>query len=240
MGMHDALDRVQNRRNASRRAGPPRSRDREAPGSKSRSPASTSPARCPRLGDDLAVQLRDLDQVSAVVVRLGDRRACHLGWRHLEFGARRLHPLVVALGVVREEHGCGLALLKERLLVGLGRRVVVARQLQLGAIRLFSRRHGEPAILALRKVRLLYEAGHLRVEAQGLVLVVHVYGCQPDLHVVLPLLTSRLEPRLYPDSCIWPTCCACARRSRRRWLRLGGDAPSIRPGGYRATLWLHK
>src|SRR5712692_10672979 len=33
-----------------------------------------------------AVQLRDLDQVAAGVIRLGDGRAGHLCWRHLEFG----------------------------------------------------------------------------------------------------------------------------------------------------------
>src|SRR5260370_27304179 len=112
-----------------------------------------------------AVKLSDLDQVAAGVIRLGDGRACHLGGRHLEFGAV-FHPFVLALDVIREEHGCGLALLKERLLVGLGRVVVVALEMQLGAIRLFGRPHSEPAIPPTRKVRLLHEAGHWCVEAQ--------------------------------------------------------------------------
>src|SRR5207244_5758673 len=59
--------------------------------------------------------------------------------------------------VVREEHGCGLALLEERLLVGLARRVVVARELQLSTVRLFGLRHGEPPIPPLRNVRLFHE-----------------------------------------------------------------------------------
>src|ERR1700730_952330 len=84
------------------------------------------PARC---SATCAVQLRDLDQVARGVIRLGDGRARHLGGRHLEFGAGGFHPLKVALDVVREEHDCGLALLEERLLVGLGRGVVVAREL---------------------------------------------------------------------------------------------------------------
>src|SRR5947208_11629584 len=110
-----------------------------------------------------AVQLCDLDHVARGVIRLGDGRACHLGGWHLEFGAGGLHPLIVALDVVREEHGCGLALLKERLLVGLGRGIVVARELQLGAISVFGRRHGQPPIPPLRNVRLFLEAGHLGV-----------------------------------------------------------------------------
>ena len=48
----------------------------------------------------------------------------------------RRDALVVGLQVVGVEHRRGLALLEHRLLVGLGRRIVVERQLQLGAIRL--------------------------------------------------------------------------------------------------------
>src|SRR5216684_3995820 len=138
-----------------------------------------------------AVQLRDLDQVAAGVIRLGDGRAGHLCWRHLEFGGV-FHPFVVALDVIRVEHGRGLALLEERLLVGLGRGVVVALEMQLGAIRLFRRRHSEPAIPPLRNVRLLHEAGDLCVEAQRLVEVVHVNGCQLDLHWFPPVTFAAL------------------------------------------------
>src|SRR5881275_860251 len=99
-----------------------------------------------------SVKLRDLDQVARRIIRLGDGRACHLSGRHLELGASRFHPLVVALDVVREEHGCGLALLKECLLVGLARGAVVARELQLSTVRLFGRRNGEPPIPPLRNV----------------------------------------------------------------------------------------
>jgi hypothetical protein len=41
----------------------------------------------------------------------------------------------IGLHVVGEEHGRGLALLEHRLLIGLGRRVVVERELQLRAVR---------------------------------------------------------------------------------------------------------
>jgi hypothetical protein len=40
------------------------------------------------------------------------------------------------LHIVGEEHGRGLVLLEQRLLVDLGRRVVVQRQLQLRAVRI--------------------------------------------------------------------------------------------------------
>src|SRR5215472_1537404 len=133
-----------------------------------------------------AVQLSDLDQVSAGVIYLGDGRACHLRRRHLEFGGV-LHPFVVARKVIGVEHGRGLALVEERLLVRLGRWVVVALEMQLGAIRLFRRRHGEPAIPTLRNIRLLHEAGHLRIEAQRLVEIVYVNGCQLDLHCPPPV-----------------------------------------------------
>src|SRR5260370_11611655 len=83
------------------------------------------------------VELSDLDQVAAGVIRLGDSRACHLCRRHLEFGGV-FHPFVVALDVIGGEHGRGLTLLEERLLVCLGRGVFVALEMQLGAIRLFS------------------------------------------------------------------------------------------------------
>src|ERR1700730_15119531 len=129
-----------------------------------------------------AVQLSDLDQIAAGVIRLGDGRARHLCGRHLEFGGV-FHPFVVTLDVIRVEHDRGLALLEERLLVSLGRGVVIALEMQLGAIRLLRRRHSEPAIPTLRNVHLLHEAGHLCVEAQGLVEVVHVKRCEPGFRV---------------------------------------------------------
>src|SRR5260370_9703499 len=138
-----------------------------------------------------AVQLSDLDQVAAGVIRLGDGRACHLCWRHLEFGGV-FHPFVVALDAIRVEHGRGLALLEERLLVVLGPAVVVALEMHLGAIRLFRRRHCEPAIPPLRNVRLLHKAGYLCVKAQGLVEVVHVNRCQLDLHWFPPVIFAAL------------------------------------------------
>src|SRR3979411_2951181 len=106
-------------------------------------------------------------------------------------GAVRLDPLVVALDIVGVEHDRGLALLKNRLLIRFGRRVVVQRQLQLSAVRLLGRGHGQPPIWALTEIGLLGKAQYLRIEAQGLVLVVHVDAGQFDFHFVSPLSRSR-------------------------------------------------
>src|SRR5260370_18712929 len=93
---------------------------------------------------------------------------------------------------MRVKTGRRVAVVEERLVVRLGRGVVVALEMQLGAIRLFRRRHGEPAIPLLRNVRLLHEAGHLRIEAQGLVEVVHVNHCELDLHWFPPVTFAAL------------------------------------------------
>src|SRR5580700_4641932 len=93
-----------------------------------------------------ACQLRDLNEVAAVVVQLRNGRAGHVGGRHRELGAAGLDPLVVALDVVGEKHDRGLALLKHRLLIGFGCGVVVQRQLQLDAVRVLGRGYGQPAI----------------------------------------------------------------------------------------------
>src|SRR6266478_968332 len=77
----------------------------------------------------IACQLGQLNQVAAGVLQHRNGRAGHLGGRHRELGAAGFDPLVVALDVVGEEHGRGLALLKDRLLIRFGRGVVVQRQL---------------------------------------------------------------------------------------------------------------
>src|SRR5207245_966008 len=64
----------------------------------------------------------------------------------------------------------------QRLLIGRGRRIVVESQLQLRALRSLWRGHHEPTIRPLADVRLLHEAQHLGVEAQGLVLLVGWLG----------------------------------------------------------------
>src|SRR5258706_8699728 len=83
----------------------------------------------------LAHQLRDLNQIAAGVVQHGDLGCGHVLWWHGELGAARFHSLVIGLHVVGEEHGRGLALLEQRLLIGFGWRVVIERQLQFGAVR---------------------------------------------------------------------------------------------------------
>src|SRR4029077_17679316 len=143
----------------------------------------------------IACQLGKLNEVAAGVLQHRNGRAGHVGGRHGKLGAAGFDLLVVALDVVGEEHGRGLALLKDRLLIRFGRGVVVQRQLQLSAVRLLGRGHGQPAIWALTKIDLLGKAQHLRIEAQGLVLVVHVYAGHFDLHFVSPLLRSRCAPR---------------------------------------------
>src|SRR5258707_558812 len=143
----------------------------------------------------IACQLGELNEVAAGVVQHRNSRGGHVGGRHRELGAAGLDPLVVALDVVGVKHGRGLALLKDRLLIRFGRGVVVQRQLQLSAVRLLGRGHGQPAIWALPDIGLLGKAQYLRIEAQGLFLVVHVYTGQFDFHFVSPLSRSRFGPR---------------------------------------------
>src|ERR1700733_8154420 len=121
-----------------------------------------------------ALQLRELNEVAASVVQHCNARRGHVGGRHCEHGAAGLDPLVVALDVVGEEHGRGLVLLKHRLLIRFGCGVAVQRQLQLGAVRLLGRADSQPAIWTLTEIGLLGKAEYLGIEAQGLVLIVHV------------------------------------------------------------------
>src|SRR5580704_9488443 len=74
-------------------------------------------------------QLGELNEVAAGVVQHRNGREGHVSGRLGELGAAGLDPLVVALDVVGEKHGCGLVLLKHRLLVGFGCGAVVERQL---------------------------------------------------------------------------------------------------------------
>src|SRR5271155_409887 len=136
-------------------------------------------------------QLGELNEVAASVVQHRNGRAGHIGGRHGELGAASLDPLVVALDVVGNKIGRGLMELKNRLLIRFGRGVVVQRQLQLGAVRFVGRSYSEPAKWALTEIGLLGEAQYLRIEAQGFVLVVHVYAGQFDFHFVSPLSGSR-------------------------------------------------
>src|ERR1700733_10191722 len=132
-----------------------------------------------------ALQLRQLNEIAAGVVHHGDLGSCHVGWWHGEHGAARFHALVIGLHIVGEEHGRGLVLLEQGLLVRFGRRVVVQRQLQLSAVRVLGRGHGQPAKWAVTEIGFLGKAQYLRVEAQGLVLVIHVYAGQFDFHSFL-------------------------------------------------------
>src|SRR6266403_4698217 len=143
----------------------------------------------------IARELGELNEVAARVLQHGDLGGRHVGGWHGELGAAGFDPLVVALDVVSEEHCGGLALLKDRLLIRFGRGIVVQRELQLGAFRLLGRSHGQPAIWALAEIGLLGKAEYLRIEAQGLVLVVHVYAGHFDFHFVSPLSRSRFAPR---------------------------------------------
>src|SRR5690348_7302739 len=64
--------------------------------------------------------------------------------------------------------------------------------MELGAIRLVWRRHGEPAISPLRNVCLLHEPQHVGVEAQGFLEVVHVDAGQLDPHRFPPVAFAAL------------------------------------------------
>src|SRR3984957_623947 len=143
----------------------------------------------------IACQLGELNEIAAGVVQHRNGRAGPVGGRHRELGAASLDPLVVPLDVVGVEHGRGLALLKDRLLIRFGRRVIVERELQLRALRLLGRGQGHPPIGALTEIGLLGKAQYLRIEAQGLALVVHVYACHFDFHFVSPFSRSRFGPR---------------------------------------------
>src|SRR6266403_1417512 len=139
----------------------------------------------------IARELGELNEVAAGVLQHGDLGGRHVGGRHGELGAASLDPLVIALDVVSEEHCGGLPLLKHRLLIRFGRGVVIQRQLQLGAFRLLGRGNRQPAIWALTEIGLLGKAEYLRIEAQGLVLIIHVHAGYFDFHFVSPLSPSR-------------------------------------------------
>src|SRR6266478_3919001 len=143
----------------------------------------------------MACQLCELNEVAAGVLQHRNNRGSHVCGRHRELGAASLDPLVIALDVVSEEHCCGLALLKHRLLIRFGRGVVIQRQLQLGAFRLLGRGNRQPTIWALTEIGLLGKPEYLRIEAQGLVLIIHVYAGYFDFHFVSPLSRSRSGSR---------------------------------------------
>src|ERR1700742_1003831 len=106
------------------------------------------------------------NEIPTGVFQHRNRRAGHVLGRHGELGSAALDSLVVALDVVGEEHHRGLALLKERLLIRSGCRVVVPRQLQLSAARLLGRGHGQPAIWSLTEISLLGKTQYLGIEAK--------------------------------------------------------------------------
>src|SRR6267142_1636948 len=105
-----------------------------------------------------ACQLRELYKVAAGVFQHRNGRSGHVGGWHRELGAAALDPLVVSLDVVGVEHGRGLALLEDRLLIRFGRGVVVQRQLQLRAVRVLGRGHGQPAVWTLTEIGLFGKA----------------------------------------------------------------------------------
>src|SRR5579863_5918140 len=142
-----------------------------------------------------ARQLGELNQIAAGVLQHRDDRGGHVGGRHRELRTAGLDPLIVALDVVGEEHGRGLALLKQRQLIRLGRGIVVQSQLQLRAVWLVGRCHGQPAKRAITEIGLFGKTQYLRIEAQSLVLIVHVYAGQFYFHLVSPLSRSRFGPR---------------------------------------------
>src|SRR5215469_9740088 len=94
-------------------------------------------AHLPAPSSLIAFQLRQLYQVAAGVLEHRNRRAGHVRGLHRELRATTLGALVVTFYVVGEKHDRRLPLLEDRLLVRFGRRIVVQRQLQLNAVRLF-------------------------------------------------------------------------------------------------------
>src|SRR5208337_1784505 len=145
-----------------------------------------------------ACELGELNEVAAGVLQHRNGRAGYIGGRHRELGAAGPDPLVVALDVVGEEYGRGLILLKNRLLIRLGRGVVVQGQLQLSAVRLLGRGHGQPAVRAVAEIGLLGKAQYVGIEIQGLGLVVHIDAGHFDFHFVSPLSRSRFGLVVFP------------------------------------------
>src|SRR5262245_3887534 len=94
---------------------------------------------------------------------------------HRELGTTCFDALIIAFDVVGEEHGRRLALLKHRLLIRLGCRVIIQRQLQLSAFRFLGRSHSQPAKWAVAEIGLLGESEYIRIEVQSFALVVYVY-----------------------------------------------------------------
>src|SRR5262249_14559183 len=76
------------------------------------------------------------------------------------------------------------------------------------AVRFLGRSHRQPTIRALAEIGLLGEAQHILIEAQGFLLIVHVYAGHSDFHFHSPFSSSRFAPRRF-RSCF---------PSRRRWL----------------------
>src|SRR5579875_593291 len=72
-----------------------------------------------------ACELRDLNEIAAGVVQHRNGCEVHIGGWHGELGAASLDSLVVACEVVGEEHGGGLVLLENSLLICLGGGVVI-------------------------------------------------------------------------------------------------------------------
>ncbi len=84
-------------------------------------------------------QLGELNEVAAGVVQHRNGRAGHVAGRHRELGAASFDPLVVALNVVGEKHGGGLALLKHSLLICFGCGVAIQRQLEFRSVGILER-----------------------------------------------------------------------------------------------------
>ena len=78
-----------------------------------------------------AIKRDELNEIAAGVIQHGDLGRGHVGRRHGELRPARLHPLVIRLPVVGEEHGRGLPVPEHLLPSGFRRRSPVGRQLQL-------------------------------------------------------------------------------------------------------------
>ena len=126
--------------------------------------------------------LRDLDEVAAGVVEHGDGDRAHLDGLHREPHAEPPEPRRLGDDVVHGERRAGDAVADQRRLVGLGGRVGVGLEQQLGAVRIVGRDHRQPPVLAERHVVLDDEAEHVGVEALGLRLIVDEHAGQVYPH----------------------------------------------------------
>src|SRR5271165_5503797 len=141
--------------------------------------------------------MRDLNEISARVVKHRDGRSRSLGRLFRELHAQRLEPVVLFLDIPDEEICGRYPAAMDPLLIGLRRRVEALASLkdQLHAFRFFGGDHREPSVIPTAgKIMFLLEAKHDGVELQCLFLVVDKNAGEFDLHGLSSLCSAFFSP----------------------------------------------